>query len=106
MQHTVGFLHIKTAAGARLGQTLGGQHLVGRVHGVDADPLLRGHGAAAGQRRAGGALAGAYLVRKGGVKLLIQRGLFIRLQFYHTVSPNWPHKKFKNWAFIQSQSLV
>ena len=64
------------------------------------------NGAAAGQRRAGGALAGAYLVRKGGVKLLIQRDLFVRLQFYHTASPNWPHKKFKNWAFIQSQSSV
>ena len=77
VQHAVGLLHVKAAAGARLGQTLGGQHLVGGVHRVDADALLRGHGAAARQRRAGGALAGADLIRQGGVQLLIQRRFLV-----------------------------
>ena len=72
MQHAVGFLHVKTAAGARFGQALGCQHLVGRVHGVYAHALLGGHGAPPWQRRAGGAVAAAYLVRQGGVQLLIQ----------------------------------
>ena len=72
MQHAVGFLHVKTAAGARFGQALGCQHLVGCVHGVYAHALLGGHGAPPRQRRAGGAVAAAYLVRQGGVQLLIQ----------------------------------
>ena len=77
MQHAVGLLHIKAAAGARLGQTLGGQHLVGGVHRVDADALLRSHRAAARQRRSGCALAGADLIRQGGVQLLIQRRFLV-----------------------------
>ena len=79
----VGALHVKAAAGARLGQPLGGQHLVGCVHRVDADALLRGHGAAARQRRTGGTLPGTYFIRQGGVKLLIQRCFLAGVQFDH-----------------------
>ena len=83
VQHAVGLLHIKAAARARLGQPLGGQHLVGGVHRVDADPLLGGHRAAARQRGAGPQLPGADLIGQSGIQLLIQRGLCARVQFYH-----------------------
>ena len=96
VQHAVGLLHIKAAAGARLGQTLGGQHLVGGVYRVDADALLRSHRAAARQRCSGCALAGADLIRQGGVQLLIQRRFLVGIQLYHDSPPYWPHKKFKN----------
>ena len=61
----------------------GGQHLVGGIHRVYADPLLGGHRAAARQRGAGRALPGADLIGQGGIQLLIQRGLCARVQFYH-----------------------
>ena len=83
VQHAVGLLHIKAAARARLGQPLGGQHLVGGIHRVDADSLLGGHRAAARQRGAGRALPGADLIGQGGIQLLVQGGLCARVQFYH-----------------------
>ena len=81
---TVGLLHIEAAAGARFSQTLGGQHLVGGIHRVDADALPGGHRAAARQGGAGGAFAAADLVRQGGVKLFVERGAALRVQCDHT----------------------
>ena len=43
-----------------------------------------------------GALAGADLIRQGGVQLLIQRRFLVGIQLYHSSPPHWPHKKFKN----------
>ena len=83
VQHAVGFLHIEAAAGPRFGQALGGQHLVGRVHRIDADALPGGHRAAARQRGAGGAAAAADLVRQGGIQLFIQWGPAFRVQSDH-----------------------
>ena len=43
-----------------------------------------------------GGLAGADLIRQGGVQLLIQRRFLVGIQLYHDSPPHWPHKKFKN----------
>ena len=43
-----------------------------------------------------GGLAGADLIRQGGVQLLIQRRFLVGVQLYHDSPPHWPHKKFKN----------
>ena len=107
VQHAVGLLHIEAAAGPRLGQALGRQHLVGGVHCVDAHPQLGRHGAPPRQRRAGGALPAADLVGQGGIQLFIKGCLLLTLQFNHGSSlPNWHHKKIKNWAFIRSQKTL
>ena len=82
-QHAAGFLYIKPAARPRPGQTFGRQHLVGCVHRVHAHAQLPGHCAAPGQRRSGGALPAADLLRQLAVQLFVQRHAAARFQFDH-----------------------
>ena len=84
MQQPAGFLYIKTAARAGFGPSFGGQHLVGRIHRVYADPQLGGHGAAARQRGAGGAGAFPDFGRQRGVQLFIERRRALGIQLDHS----------------------
>ena len=87
VQHAAGLLHKKAPAGAAVRQPLGGEHLVGGVHRVDAHPQLGGHASPPRQRGARRTDPGADLLRQHGVQLLIERGLAVSCQCDHTVSP-------------------